>query len=353
MAEEQTGKQYEQGRTDSMGSEGAEGENKMRFLKFNRENTKEDKLLGIISRTVEAYKNNRIVTSKYNVITFLPLNLMVQFSKMANLYFLILTIMQTIPVISDSNGVPILAVPLCFVVGMSMIKDIFEDFKRHMSDNEENNRKVKVSELNSESFKEDRWSNIQVGQIIKVHEKEYFPCDMLILHSSLPKGICYVETKNLDGETNLKHKQAHKDIIKLAVDEAAIMREFKNAEIECEAENEFLYTFAGSLRFTDKDLSVPLDADQLCLRGSSLRNTDYIYGVAVYTGHDSKVMMNSAKSKPKFSRIEISMGRYIFMSIFIQAAVCFFAAFYTVIWSNFGDRMHQYYYLDFMNDSFI
>lgn len=278
---------------------------------------KEGKILGIISKLMPAYKNNRIVTSKYNVISFLPLNLMVQFSKMANLYFLILTIMQTIKAISDSGGVPILAVPLTFVVGMSMIKDIFEDFKRHMSDNEENNRRVEVSEQGSETFKNDRWSNIQVGQIIKVHENEYFPCDMLILQSSLPKGICYVETKNLDGETNLKHKQAHKDIIKLTSDVPTMMKEFKNAEVECEAENEFLYTFAGSLKFTDKDLSVPLDADQLCLRGSSLRNTEHIYGVAIYTGHDSKVMMNSAKSKPKFSRIEIAMSRYIFMSIFI------------------------------------
>lgn len=62
-------------------------------------------------------------------------------------------------------------------------------------------------------FKQVKWRDIRVGQIIKVRENEYFPCDMLLLNTSLPKGLCYIETKNLDGETNLKHKQAEKSIM--------------------------------------------------------------------------------------------------------------------------------------------
>ena len=76
------------------------------------------------------YPNNRVVTSKYNLLTFLPMNLLLQFSKMANLYFLILTIAELYPPISDSGGQPVLAVPLIFVVGLSMIKDLYEDYKR-------------------------------------------------------------------------------------------------------------------------------------------------------------------------------------------------------------------------------
>lgn len=79
------------------------------------------------------------MTSRYNVLTFLPINLMIQFSKMANLYFLILMIMECIPAISDSGGKPALAMPLSFVVGISMIKDIIEDYNRHVQDNKENN----------------------------------------------------------------------------------------------------------------------------------------------------------------------------------------------------------------------
>lgn len=50
--------------------------------------------------------------------------------------------MECFPLISDSGGVPVLALPLGFVVGVSMIKDIYEDYLRHKSDNEENNRTV-------------------------------------------------------------------------------------------------------------------------------------------------------------------------------------------------------------------
>ena len=124
--------------------------------------------------------------------------------------------------------------PLTFVVALSMIKDGFEDFQRAKSDKEENNRvsdclpildKNEQGDILTDGRKEstgvleslgptanpgefhaERWCDIKVGQIIKVHENEYFPCDMLLLSSSLPKGICYIETKNLDGETNLKHK---------------------------------------------------------------------------------------------------------------------------------------------------
>ena len=146
---------------------------------------------------------------------------------------------------------------------------------------------------------------------------------MVLLTSNLPKGICYVETKNLDGETNLKHKQASKQVNSLCTEdseiksEAQILDAFKGATIECEKQNDSIYTFAGFMKTKGTDSPISIDVDQILLRGSSLRNTEYIYGIAVYTGHDTKIMMNSTKSRAKLSKLEVQMNKYIIQSIFI------------------------------------
>ena len=90
------------------------------------------------------YKNNYISTSKYNFLNFIPVNLFKQLSQMANFYFLILCGLELYPPITDSPGYPGLLPPLTFVVSLSMLKDLYEDIKRHKSDNRENNSKVKV-----------------------------------------------------------------------------------------------------------------------------------------------------------------------------------------------------------------
>jgi len=84
------------------------------------------------------FVSNKVVTTKYNCVTFLPKNLFEQFSKMANLYFLFMTVLQLVPGLQDFYGAATTLMPLMFVVGVSMIKDAFEDNKRRKQDNEEN-----------------------------------------------------------------------------------------------------------------------------------------------------------------------------------------------------------------------
>ena len=102
--------------------------------------------------------------------------------------------------------------PLTFVILLSMIKDIFEDYKRHKSDNVENRRMVMIQTADGQ-VRGSEWSALRVGQIVKVMEGEYFPADLILLETSESQGVCYVETKNLDGETNLKMKHTSKDFL--------------------------------------------------------------------------------------------------------------------------------------------
>ena len=91
-----------------------------------------------------------------------------------------------------------------------MLKDAFEDYKRNTSDSEENMRATQV--LSNNTMKHVVWQDLKPGQLIKIEEDEPIPCDCVLLGSSDPKGCIYIETKNLDGETNLKNKFVHKEI---------------------------------------------------------------------------------------------------------------------------------------------
>jgi phospholipid-transporting ATPase len=102
----------------------------------------------------------------------------------------------------------------------------------------------------------------------------------------------------------------------LAKTEQDIVSNLTGAKIECEQPNEFLYKFQGNLELNDGAV-IPLDVEMMMLRGSMLRNTEWVYGVAVFTGHETKVMKNSARPKAKKSRIEKSTNNYIIVTICI------------------------------------
>jgi len=110
--------------------------------------------------------------------------------------------------------------PLAFIVAVSAIKDLFEDLARHKEDNKENNMPVRVG--GEGKMQQALSRQIRVGNIVRVNKNEFFPCDMLLLYTSLEKGTCYIETKNLDGETNLKIKQCHRDIMPTFKSEADV-----------------------------------------------------------------------------------------------------------------------------------
>ncbi|EEF41047.1 probable phospholipid-transporting ATPase 4 [Ricinus communis] len=251
------------------------------------------------------YCSNYISTTKYNVVTFLPKALFEQFRRVANIYFLLAAILSLTPVAPFSAVSMIF--PLAFVVGISMAKEALEDWRRFMQDMKVNTRKASVH-TGDGVFQYKPWQKIQVGDVVKVEKDQFFPADLLLLSSSYEDGICYVETMNLDGETNLKPKRALEVTLSLEDDEA-----FKNftGTVKCEDPNPSLYTFIGNIEYERQ--VYPLDPSQILLRDSKLRNTAFVYGVVIFTGFDSKVMQNSTKSPSKRSRIERKMDKIIYI----------------------------------------
>lgn len=180
-----------------------------------------------------------------------------------------------------------------------------------------NNRKVKFHRGDG-IFAYTKWMDLKVGDVVKVEKDEFFPADLILLSSSYDDAICYVETTNLDGETNLKLKQAV-DATANLVDDSS----FDNfrAIIKCEDPNANLYSFVGNLQLGEQQL--PLTPQQLLLRDSKLRNTDYIYGVVIFTGHDTKVIQNSTAPPSKRSKIERRMDKLVYLLFFGLVIVSF------------------------------
>ena len=241
------------------------------------------------------FKNNSISTGKYNLVSFFPKGLYEQFRRVANLYFLSVAIISLFDTVSPIKPYTTWT-PLTLVIGLSLIKEAIEDFKRHVQDRAQN---TSPSErFNGTSFESCEWRDIQVGNVVRVVRDQFFPCDIIMLESSLEENSCYVETKNLDGETNLKTKRSVDLGTITKVDrETCAKLTSGGTSIECEHPNNSLYTYSGNLTIGtplyEEPKKISLNPSNVLLRGSSLRNTEWIVGIAVYTGHDSKVMMNS------------------------------------------------------------
>ena len=248
------------------------------------------------------YYGNHISTTKYNIATFLPKFLFEQFSKYANLFFLVTSIIQQVPHVSPTNRYTTIGT-LIVVLVVAAIKEMFEDIKRANADKELNRTKVLVLDPVTGNFTLKKWIKVQVGDVVQVLNEEPFPADLILLSSSEPEGLCYIETANLDGETNLKIKQAIPETAHL-VNPRDLVKDLNNAQILSEQPNSSLYTYEGNLKNFRRGPDIPLSPEQMLLRGATLRNTQWINGVVIFTGHETKLMRNATAAPIKRTDVE-------------------------------------------------
>ncbi|XP_031949402.1 phospholipid-transporting ATPase ID isoform X4 [Corvus moneduloides] len=250
------------------------------------------------------YASNCIKTSKYNIVTFLPVNLFEQFQEVANTYFLFLLILQLIPQISSLSWFTTI-VPLVLVLTITAVKDATDDYFRHKSDNQVNNRQSQV--LIGGVLRQEQWMNVRVGDIIKLENNQFVAqADLLLLSSSEPHGLCYIETAELDGETNMKVRQAIPVTAELG-DTSKLAR--FDGEVICEPPNNKLDKFGGTLYW--KENKYPLSNQNMLLRGCVLRNTEWCFGLVIFAGPDTKLMQNSGRTKFKRTSIDRLMNTLV------------------------------------------
>ncbi|XP_071847551.1 probable phospholipid-transporting ATPase IA isoform X3 [Apostichopus japonicus] len=281
------------------------------------------------------YCSNEVDTGKYTFITFLPKFLFEQFRRYANIFFLFIALLQQIPGVSPTGRWTTL-LPLLFILFVSAVKEIIEDFKRHQADNEVNKRKVLV--LREGEWQPVKWIEVEVGDIVKVHRGEFFPADLVLLSSSAPQAMCYIETAQLDGETNLKIRQGVPQTAHL-LSETDLGK--LNGHLECEAPNRRLYEFTGNIKLMESSTTaLPLRPEQILLRGAVLRNIQYIHGVVIYTGHESKLLMNSKAAPLKRSTVDRTTNVQILFLFTILVVLSLISAIASEVWNT------KHYYKD-------
>ncbi|KAJ1566001.1 hypothetical protein HK096_004895 [Nowakowskiella sp. JEL0078] len=339
------------------------------------------------------FLDNSIRTSRYNLLDFIPKQLLYQFSKIANLYFLMISMLQLVPNWSPTGRFTTIF-PLFVFVAIAMLREGFDDLARHRADAKENNEictRLNVERSNSSRRRSSRiqnsqeleymnqvhrlplidnasntpkndspipqeaalrptqsqsrkespmlepieyaantsfplkdgmtlahWEtvksrNLQVGDLVLIRNNDMIPADIVVLATTNPNGSCYIETANLDGETNLKQKQAVKATSDIIRDVPSLASFFGIVQTESPTDN--LYGFDGYLELGHRGTGdrIPLTPSQLLLRGATLRNTHQVFGVVTYTGEDTKIRMNANDPRTKASTLEILTNRIVIL----------------------------------------
>jgi phospholipid-translocating ATPase len=303
----------------------------------------------IDERTNQPYISNWIRSTRYSAWNFLPRQLVAQFSKLANFYFLCVSILQLIPGLS-TTGTYTTIVPLLFFVSLSIAKEGYDDLRRYRLDKAENNREAKVlrgsktepqrvsvdqgsSAASEESlhWESVKWQDINVGDVIRLERDEAAPADLALIYSSGENGIAFVETMALDGETNLKSKQTTASIAKAIESPVDVLT--CDAEFVVEDPNQDLYSFEG--RVTVNGKTAPLTVNEIIYRGSIMRNTPDALGMVIYSGEECRIRMNANKNpRIKAPSLQTLVNRIvIIIVIFVIALALFNSAAYR-IWSN-------------------
>ena len=420
------------------------------------------------------YVRNKVRTSKYTIITFLPKNLFEQFRRVANIYFLVCVILQVVSVFGATMP-QIGMLPLVAILGMTAIKDGIEDWRRARLDNEVNNsattklegwrnlnqpkdsrdfwqrlfgratgetvewssadgtaleqpskgvRKLREKEASlGHSFMADRkrtmdaeeelggdavenkesipldslqnlsaqsdytkpsllhrpsyqsmsskksggvldwsqrssgtarwertlWKKLEVGDLVLLQENEQVPADIIILSTSNPDSLAFVETKNLDGETNLKIRKGLKATCTIQAEEDLEHAKFV---IDSEPPHANLYAYNGVLKYSSMDgpkteeKHEAVTINELLLRGCTLRNTKWVIGMVIFTGQDTKIMLNGGDTPSKRSKIEKETNFNVLMNFVILIILCLTTAILHGWYQSLSGTSADYYEVD-------
>jgi len=251
------------------------------------------------------YPKNVIQNQKYNIITFIPLVLFQQFSLFINFYFLVMACLQFIPTLRIGPLYTYWA-PLTFVIVVTMIREAYDDIKRARRDKQLNSQNYTI--LNADGQKTIvPSSKLQVSDVIFIEKNQRVPADIVLLQATDKSGTCFIRTDQLDGETDWKLRiavplsQSLDDLSILVTDRHVIPK------IYAEPPSLNIQEFIGVLTWKQ---DVPLTVENILWSGTVVATGDVI-GCVVYTGGDTRMVMNTSKPRSKIGLIDLQINTFV------------------------------------------
>ncbi|EXB44626.1 Phospholipid-transporting ATPase 2 [Morus notabilis] len=327
----------------------------------------------------DLYCANRISNTKYNVFNFLPKNLWEQFSRFMNQYFLLIACLQLWSLITPVNPASTWG-PLIFIFAVSATKEAWDDYHRYLSDKKANEKEVWVVRQGIKTHIQAQ--DIRVGNIVWLRENDEVPCDLILIGTSDPQGLCYVETAALDGETDLKtrvipsacmgidlellHKIKARSFVEISFVfpsstfiKVMIFTPMQGV-IECPVPDRDIRRFDANLRlfppFIDNDLC-SLTIKNTILQSCYLRNTEWACGVAAlrtsvsiirkdnkeeYPGNETKLGMSRGIPEPKLTAVDAMIDKLTGAIFVFQIVVVMVLGVAGNVWKDTEARKQWY-----------
>ncbi|XP_026310967.1 probable phospholipid-transporting ATPase IIB isoform X4 [Piliocolobus tephrosceles] len=260
--------------------------------------------LGCPEKCEEKHPRNSIKNQKYNVFTFIPGVLYEQFKFFLNLYFLVISCSQFVPALKIGYLYTYWA-PLGFVLAVTMTREAIDEFRRFQRDKEVNSQLY--SKLTVRGKVQVKSSDIQVGDLIIVEKNQRIPSDMVFLRTSEKAGSCFIRTDQLDGETDWKLKVAVSCTQRLP----ALGDLFSiNAYVYAQKPQMDIHSFEGT--FTREDSDPPIHESlsiENTLWASTIVASGTVIGVVIYTGKETRSVMNTSNPKNKVGLLDLELNR--------------------------------------------
>ena len=272
------------------------------------------------------FPSNAIISSHSTKFSFLPRSLFLRFLSLPKLWFLVISILELTDSKSTSLGYGTV-LPLALLILLEVLHDSYNDYQRHTSDSKINSQLQRV--WDGSTFITKQCKDILVGDIILLENNETSPADLVILSVGNEEHECYADVSLVIGESNLKVKHPIKEVqSKLESLDCAIAGSslsMLKLEIEVNLPNKSFKQFSGRAKLTQSPKAAKLDIDNLLLRGMRITNTPWIFGLAVYTGVETKVWINNLVAPNKVPLLRkitdrwmtwMVLGTFVFCCIF-------------------------------------